>query len=557
MEERKPRRRLARGLITFIVILTVLVSALSWVTWIPLRRARAEWRDGRVAEAISQTATWSRLRIWPNQYRQMLAAAHLTVGNRAAAQEQLQGLRGKTLWLSVVRKPEVASRLFARGRHQQFLEYDAAFKSWFEPADTVLYRAAALASISRFDDAQSVLRDLDRDDVDAQKLSALERAMAQREEGTFPLAVDRQGRTIAAYHFANRDVVAVNTDFQSLVEREAGQLTIENWADRGGATDTIELTLDAAVQKAALNALGGFRGALVAIDPKTHEILALASSRGRGALSNLALEQQYEPGSVIKVLTGMSAFANNVNVTFPYTCTGELLIDGRHFGDWLTAGHGTLPDFEEAMARSCNVVFADLGVRLGAQRLRDLMTRAGFDGQTDLGLFRAPLGRTVGNIFNNFETALYAIGLEHETSSTLHVAMLAEMMANRGVLSRPVLLRARRTILGERLRTPAPGANARVVAPEIANRMIAAMVSTVTRDEGTGRRADIDGVSLALKTGTAGKREEGYHAIIMAFAPVEQPKVAFALIAENSGPAEYAGAKIAHDFLAAIADRLR
>jgi cell division protein FtsI/penicillin-binding protein 2 len=64
-------------------------------------------------------------------------------------------------------------------------------------------------------------------------------------------------------------------------------------------------------------------------------------------------------------------------------------------------------------------------------------------------------------------------------------------------------------------------------------------------------------VSLALKTGTAGKRENGYNAVIIAFAPVESPKIAFGIIAENAGPAEFAGAKIAHDFLVQVRDRLK
>ena len=99
------------------------------------------------------------------------------------------------------------------------------------------------------------------------------------------------------------------------------------------------------------------------------------------------------------------------------------MIDGRHFGDWVPQGHGTLPDLNEALAQSCNVFFADVGLRLGLDRLRHFMTSAGFDAQTNLGLFTVPLGRTRGEIFNKFETAFYAIGLEHETITTLRHAM--------------------------------------------------------------------------------------------------------------------------------------
>src|SRR5438045_8643582 len=85
--------------------------------------------------------------------------------------------------------------------------------------------------------------------------------------------------------------------------------------------NTVDTTLDPFVQKAALAALGKYRGALVAIDPETNEILAIANS---GGTENRAFDREYEPGSVIKVLKGMNAFASNadVNSNFPYERNG-------------------------------------------------------------------------------------------------------------------------------------------------------------------------------------------------------------------------------------------
>jgi len=182
-------------------------------------------------------------------------------------------------------------------------------------------------------------------------------------------------------------------------------------------------------------------------------------------------------------------------------------------------------------------------------RLREFHHRAGFDTQADLGLFQVPLGKTVGEIFNNFETGFYAIGLEHETVTTLHLAMLASMVANRGALTTPRVYRARRTILGDVIAPPPPQKTDALVPREVAERVIAAMEAVVMRPTGTGRHARVDGVTLALKTGTAGSREKGYDAVIFGFAPVDHPKIAFALIGENAGTAEVAGAKVAYDFI--------
>jgi cell division protein FtsI/penicillin-binding protein 2 len=242
---------------------------------------------------------------------------------------------------------------------------------------------------------------------------------------------------------------------------------------------------------------------------------------------------------------------------FPYTCKGFLEIDGRHFGDWLPSGHGVLNSIDDALAVSCNVFFADVGLRLGIDRLRRFMTAAGFDSQANLGIFPVPLGKTIGPIFNHFETAFYAIGLEHESMNALHVAMIASMMANRGELTTPKLLIQRRSILGDVVATSPPQGKTRLASPAAAETMVHAMEAVATEAKGTGRRAPVSGISLAMKTGTAGERKNGLEALILAFAPVESPKIAFGVIAEDAGPAEFAGAKIAHDFLEAMAPRLK
>jgi len=549
----KPRHLIA----PLVVVLVLLLVAGGVVTWLPLRHARDNWRAGRDAQAIAEAERWKGLHVWPGQYQQLLAAMQLTARGRAAAAPYLDALAQRKLWLSVVEKEEVARRLFARGDYAGFLLYDAASHERREGPEVALYRAAALTATNRIAEGEATFRTIDRSKVDGKKVAALEQVLAQRKQGSYPLFFDRDDHAIASYQIGNGDLVAVDRSFESIVERSAGALTFESRLPQLGVNDTLETTLDPFVQKAALQALGGFRGSLVAIDPRTNEILAIASNPDRGPLANLALERQYEPGSVVKVLTGLNAVNSGVGVTFPYTCNGELMIDGRHFGDWLPSGHGVLPAFDDALAESCNVVFADLGVRLGAARLRSFMTAAGFDGQTDLGVFQVPLGKTVGQIFNNFETAFYAIGLEHESINALHLAMIASLVANRGALTQPRLLRARRSILGETTPLGAPQTRAQIASPQAAEAIARAMVAVTTKPRGTGRRAAIDGMTVALKTGTAGDRDHGgLQALIVGFAPAESPKIAFGMIAEDAGPAEYAGAKIVRDFLESMRPRM-
>jgi hypothetical protein len=496
------------------VLVLVLVVALFVVTWIPIRQSRQLWLAHRDAEAIAKAESWSRLHLWPAQYRQLLAAAYLEVGNHNAAKPQLDAIGSP--WISAISKDDVARRL----KLDDFAAYDAASREHDSPV-VVRYR----------------------------------QAIEQRKQaGSYPLVFDRKGQAIAMYQLANRDLVAINRDFEPLMLTFAANLP------RIGTDDAIDTTLDSDVQKAALQALGGFRGALVAIDPRTNELLAVASNRGHGELEDIAFDRQYEPGSIVKVLTGLNAMESDVDVSsmFPYDCKGDLLIDGRHFADWIGSGHGVLPTLDEAFAESCNIVFADIGLRVGADRLHRFMSAAGFDQQANLELFPVPLGKNVGQTSDRYETALYSIGLTHESINALHVAMIGSMMANRGVMTTPRLLRDRRSIIGEVKSRAAAQTRTKLASPEHAEAMVRAMVAVAASPKGTGRRAPVDGVPMAMKTGTAGERANGgLDALIVAFAPVDHPRIAFGIIAEDAGPAEYAGAKIAHDFIAALAPRLK
>ena len=546
----RPRRQGGKRFITpLLVVLALLVGGMFAVAWIPVRQAHDAFVAGRDAEAISTAQQWSQLFVWRKQYSQILAAAYLASGNSAAAAPYLRTIDSPLI--SAIDKPDVARRLFARERYAEFLAYDAASHDRSESAGVPLYRAAAAAATNRVAEAEAALRSVNPGSVDRAKYDWLRNAIAQRQSGNVPFVFDRNGKAIASFDAKTNRIVVDNADFASLIDSRAGSLTIGAQLGTLGSYDTIETTLDPVAQRAAVAALGNYRGSLVAIDPRTNEVLAIVSTRGKGALADLALESQYEPGSVIKVLTGLNALSNGVNVDsmFPYVCKGELMIDGRHFGDWVPQGHGKLNTFNDALAVSCNVFFADVGLRLGRDRLQKFMTAAGFGGFANLGIVRAPLGRFVGDVFNNFETGFLAIGLVHESINTLHLSMLAEMVANRGVISVPRLLRQRRSIVGDIVPVAASPPPNRIASPAAAQRVIAAMQAVASSPRGTGRRAPVEGITMAMKTGTAGERKSGLEALIMAFAPIDSPKIAFGIIAEDAGPAEYAGAKIAHDFL--------
>ncbi|HEX7418660.1 MAG TPA: hypothetical protein VF505_02170, partial [Thermoanaerobaculia bacterium] len=305
MPKRSPLTRIFAPLIIALVVLAALFAG---VTWMPLRTARDEWRRGRFADAIAGAQRWSQMRMWPNQYHQILAIAYMSSKQDPIAQPHLDALRGETLMISLVPKDEVARRLFAQGDYTAFLRYDESVHEKNEPADTALYRAAVyamdLASLPR---AVATLQTINKAAVNPQKLAALQASIDQRKKGKVPWVLDRDGKMIATLVWSPAsagDVRAearthteaeASPDFEPLVDANAGQFTFGANLARLGAIDDVETTLDAVVQHAAKTALQNYRGAFVAIDPRTNEILAIVSNDPHGTAKNFALESQYEP----------------------------------------------------------------------------------------------------------------------------------------------------------------------------------------------------------------------------------------------------------------------
>ncbi|HEU5163542.1 MAG TPA: penicillin-binding transpeptidase domain-containing protein, partial [Thermoanaerobaculia bacterium] len=400
------RRGVPRLSLVFLAIVASLLFLLWWVLGIPLERGRDRLREGDPAAAIEAIAPWSRLRLRSADYEQLLAASYLLAGNDANAAEWLgRAAKRDPDFFPALTREEAGQLFLARGEYEELLQWYAAARVRWESDDAKLYRAAAELGAGRASEAKATFASIDRDSVDAGQYDALATAFARRSEGAFPLVVDRDGKTIASWHVANADLVALNDDFTPLVDRSGGRLTIEAQIERIGTAGVIETTLDPAIQHAAVAAIAPWRASLVAIDPRTHEILAIASSAGGGARTNLALEGSYEPGSIIKPLTALAALENRSSAikAFPFQCEGFTVIDGRQFFDW--ARHGRLGSNEEAMAVSCNVAYARMGLALGKERLDATFAAARFGSKANLGLFDVPLGRAVGPVDHNFMIA--------------------------------------------------------------------------------------------------------------------------------------------------------
>ena len=332
---------------------------------------------------------------------------------------------------------------------------------------------------------------------------------------------------------------------------------------------SLELTLNAKAQEAASKALGNQRGAVVALDPRTGAILALVShpeydpntlanhdsnaqktawdgmldDRTRPLVDRTISGNLYPPGSVFKIVTTAAALSTGaVNETtqipgpavmdLPQTTVGLPNHDGK------SCGPGDLTTLQHALEISCNTAFGWIGLKVGGDALRDQAAKFGF-GES----LRIPM-RVTPSVFpsslNPPQTAQSAIGQFDVRVTPLEVAMVSAAIANRGVVMRPYLVQQ---VVGanlEILDTHTPEQMSVAVTPEIAAIISRMMVGVV--DQGSGKPARINGVSVAGKTGTA---EQGNglpaHAWFTSFAPADNPQIAVAVIVDEAGGGRTAG----------------
>jgi peptidoglycan glycosyltransferase len=326
---------------------------------------------------------------------------------------------------------------------------------------------------------------------------------------------------------------------------------------------TVELTIDPKLQKIAWDAMGNQRGAVVALDPKTGNILAMVSKPSYDAnalaghdktkvtaawqklladpdrpLDNRAIAGRlYPPGSTFKLITAAAALSSGkytadsvvpgpAALPLPQT-TIKLKND-----DNAPCGANDQTTLIHAMQISCNTAFASVGMAVGADALRKQADAFGFDQQ-----LRVPLPVTPSTIpaqLNLPQLAQSSIGQFEVKVSPLQMAMVSAAIANGGTLMKPNLIARVRSADLDVIDTPAPVELGRPISRGVADQLRAMMQAVVTG--GTGTRAQIDGVDVAGKTGTAQSAPgQPPHAWFTSFASGNGHDIAVAVVVEDGG----------------------
>ena len=358
--------------------------------------------------------------------------------------------------------------------------------------------------------------------------------------------------------------------------------------------NTLNLTLDADLQRIAREALGNRRGAVVAIAPSNGEVLTMVSSPSfdpnlfvdgidqqtydalRGLedrpLVNRALYGRYAPGSTIKPVIAQAILDAGISPQESVYCPGWYTLPDstRRYRCWKKTGHGPV-NLHGAVEQSCDVYFYEMGRRLGIEAMAQVLTRFGLGAVTGVDLPDEPDGlvptpqwkrATRNESWYPGEDLITVIGQGFLMVTPMQLARMTATLANRGIPVQPrILLSKEESLSGETLSSNVSSQPAKPVVEASLDRVIQSMTAVMHSPRGTarasGRRSPYQ---IAGKTGTAQvigiAQDEEYdesvipekfhdHALFIAFAPVDKPQIAIAVVVENGGSGAKAAAPIA------------
>ncbi len=384
---------------------------------------------------------------------------------------------------------------------------------------------------------------------------------------------------------------AYNAELTGVTSADPVQELLKKFRSHPSDPQSMRTTLAATLQDAAVAALGSDSGAVVMLDPRTGEVLVLASTPiyDASAIANPATAQtafetllgdpsqpflpratqgQYVPGSVFKIVTAVAALGSGAVdpatrfAAQPAAEKDGLLVSGFRVRDGHHPKTGTTAlDFIEATEVSCNLWYALAGLETGGDRLVEWAGKLGFGGPLPFDLPTASSqvtgggGGAPGGFTDDVELANAAYGQAETLATPLQMALVATTVANGGVLMQPHLIQAFTGRTGTQ--TISPEVWRRVLPASIADQITAAMVKAVQGDLGraytTG--AQVAGLTVAGKSGTAelGGNDEP-NSWFIGFAPAEDPQMVIAVVVEHGGRGAERAAPIAGKLLAAWKD---
>ncbi len=357
---------------------------------------------------------------------------------------------------------------------------------------------------------------------------------------------------------------------------------------------SLYLTIDLPLQLKAEELLKDKAGAIVAIDPNTGEILAIASSpafnqndfvksmshnKWRSLIQNKlkpmlnkAIQGEYPPGSVYKIITAAAALEEGIiNPKTKFRCSGKLKYGNRTYRCWKKKGHGYI-NVEDAIAESCDVFFYEVGQRLGVDKLAKYAKAFGLGIPTGIELDNENSGlvptsawkkRKIGRNWQSGETLSVSIGQSYNLATPIQVAVLIASIANGGIKCKPIIVKKVFTADGTVIKYNVPEKTGRLPISDRTLEIIKnGLFKVVNSGRGTARLIFSSKIAISGKTGTsqvASSKEEDAdkikkyhlrpHAWFAAYAPSDNPEIAISVFIEHGEHGSRAAAPLAKEMI--------
>jgi cell division protein FtsI (penicillin-binding protein 3) len=385
----------------------------------------------------------------------------------------------------------------------------------------------------------------------------------------------------------NGGLSGIESTYDKLIKGQPGTVLVQTDARRRAfsrverpptAGASLELTIDEYLQHIAereltagaewANAVGA---AAVVMDPRTGEILALANYPSfnpnayrdfdDGERRNRAIQDLYEPGSTFKIVTAGAALEEQLITpeTIIETSPGIIRFGARVIDEDKGHNYGTI-SFTDVIVKSSNVGSIKVGLKIGAERMYDYVRRFGF-GRPSSPDFRGESAGIVHPASRMSDSALASVSMGYEVGVTpLQMATAMSVVANGGELLQPRLVRA---VIRDGQRLPVPRkVLGRAISPAVASQLTSIMEAVVT--DGTGKKSQVEGYTIAGKTGTAAKivnrrySTTDYNVSFVGFLPSRAPRYAIVVVVDTPrGVPPYGGSVAAPIFQKIAAAALR
>ena len=354
------------------------------------------------------------------------------------------------------------------------------------------------------------------------------------------------------------------------------------------------LTIDYRLQHRAEELMANKVGAVVAVDPKTGQVLVMVSSpmfdqnafvggishdqwkdlvsNPDRPMENKVTQATYPPASTFKIVTAAAALEEGIiDANTIFDCPGHLRFGNRVFHCWRSVGHGSV-DVRSALSQSCDVFFYHVGIELGVDRLAFYAKAFGLGSETHINLASENKGlipteawkkRHIGVSWQKGETLSVAIGQGYNLTTPLQMAMLMAAVGNNGLRLKPTLVKSIKTAGGKVVYESKPEvAGSLPVSPVNLKIIQEGLWQVVNHYKGTAYKSKIKELDMAGKTGTAqvvGRKKGAAvdeeeiadhlkpHAWFVSYAPYEDPQIAISVIVEHGEHGSSAAAPIASE----------